>query len=167
MTPRPIQIRRGTLSDWTSANPILSPGEMGYETDEKRIRIGDGDAHFLSLPTIDSSSETVPFAIPSPTGEGIQPDLSNGNYQYCWINTDTTLIAPTPAPTASVLYFEIQYANGAYLLDFDASIKMPAAVRAVLPVTLEIWKSYLITLRVIGGVWCLVSITGPNTEVVD
>jgi len=119
------------------------------------------------LSASDLFSLTVPFAIPSPTGEGIQPDLADGNYQYCWINTDTTLIAPTPAPTASVLYFEIQYANGAYLLDLDASIKMPAAVRAVLPVTLEIWKSHLITLRVIGGVWCLVSITGPNTEVVD
>ena len=28
-----IQFRRGTASQWTSANPILSSGETGYETD--------------------------------------------------------------------------------------------------------------------------------------
>jgi len=45
-----IQMRRGTLAQWTSANPILAIGESGYETDTNRIRIGDGTTNFLSLP---------------------------------------------------------------------------------------------------------------------
>lgn len=45
-----IQLRRDTLADWTTANPILAEGEYGYETDTGYERIGDGATSFLSLP---------------------------------------------------------------------------------------------------------------------
>lgn len=44
-----IQIRRGTASQWTSANTTLSAGEWGYETDTGRIKIGDGITAWSSL----------------------------------------------------------------------------------------------------------------------
>ena len=37
-----IKIRRDTSTNWTSANPILSEGEFGVETDTKRMKMGDG-----------------------------------------------------------------------------------------------------------------------------
>ena len=37
-----IQLRRDTAANWTSANPILSSGEFGYETDGIKYKIGDG-----------------------------------------------------------------------------------------------------------------------------
>ncbi len=37
-----IQIRRGTASQWTSANPTLASGEFGYETDTGKFKLGDG-----------------------------------------------------------------------------------------------------------------------------
>lgn len=37
-----IQIRRGTAAQWTSGNPILEIGEMGYETDTDLFKIGNG-----------------------------------------------------------------------------------------------------------------------------
>lgn len=37
-----IQIRRGTAALWTSTNPTLAEGELGYETDTGEIKIGDG-----------------------------------------------------------------------------------------------------------------------------
>lgn len=37
-----IQFRRGLANDWYTANPLLEPGELGYETDNKTIKIGDG-----------------------------------------------------------------------------------------------------------------------------
>jgi hypothetical protein len=37
-----MQQRRGTSADWTSANPILAPGEIGFETDSGQFKIGDG-----------------------------------------------------------------------------------------------------------------------------
>jgi hypothetical protein len=41
MTTR-IQIRRGTAAAWTSANPQLSSGEQGLETDTGKVKYGDG-----------------------------------------------------------------------------------------------------------------------------
>ena len=40
--PIQIQLRRGTASDWTSANPTLAQGEMGLETDTGLTKIGNG-----------------------------------------------------------------------------------------------------------------------------
>lgn len=37
-----VQIRRDTLANWSSANPILLDGELGWEYDTARLKIGDG-----------------------------------------------------------------------------------------------------------------------------
>lgn len=44
-----LQVRRGTASGWTSANPTLYAGEIGYETDSGRFKIGDGTTTWTSL----------------------------------------------------------------------------------------------------------------------
>ena len=44
-----IQVRRGTASQWTSANPTLASGEWGYETDTNKAKIGNGSTAWNSL----------------------------------------------------------------------------------------------------------------------
>jgi hypothetical protein len=44
-----IQIRRGTAANWTSANPTLAEGELGYETDTGKLKAGDGSTAWTSL----------------------------------------------------------------------------------------------------------------------
>jgi hypothetical protein len=44
-----IQVRRGTTSEWSSANPVLSAGEWGLDTTTKRYKIGDGVTAWNSL----------------------------------------------------------------------------------------------------------------------
>ena len=44
-----IQVRRGLAANWTSANPTLSAGEIGFETDTLRIKIGDGTTAWVTL----------------------------------------------------------------------------------------------------------------------
>ena len=44
-----IQLRRDTAANWTSANPTLSSGEPGYETDTGAMKIGDGSTAWNSL----------------------------------------------------------------------------------------------------------------------
>lgn len=44
-----IQIRRDTAANWTTANPTLAQGEMAYETDTKKFKIGDGSTAWISL----------------------------------------------------------------------------------------------------------------------
>jgi hypothetical protein len=41
MTTR-MQQRRGTSTQWTSADPILAAGEIGVETDTNQFKLGDG-----------------------------------------------------------------------------------------------------------------------------
>ena len=45
-----IQVRKGTASEWSSANPVLLVGEIGYETDTAYWKIGDGVTAYNSLP---------------------------------------------------------------------------------------------------------------------
>lgn len=44
-----IQLRQGTASQWSAINPVLSNGEMGYETDTRRSKTGDGVTEWNSL----------------------------------------------------------------------------------------------------------------------
>jgi hypothetical protein len=37
-----IQHRRDLAADWTTANPVLSAGEIGFEVDTGKFKIGDG-----------------------------------------------------------------------------------------------------------------------------
>lgn len=54
-----IAIRRGTAAQWTSANPTLSSGEQGFETDTNKLKIGDGSTAWNSLDYLisDTSNE--------------------------------------------------------------------------------------------------------------
>jgi hypothetical protein len=44
-----VQVRRGTASEWTSANPTLASGEWGFETDTLKVKIGNGLTAWTSL----------------------------------------------------------------------------------------------------------------------
>ena len=44
-----IQLRRGTASQWTSANPILAEGEMGVELDTGKWKFGNGTSTWSIL----------------------------------------------------------------------------------------------------------------------
>ena len=44
-----FQFRRGTSTQWTSANPVLLSGEIGLETDTKQFKLGDGTTPWSSL----------------------------------------------------------------------------------------------------------------------
>lgn len=44
-----MQQRRGTAAQWTSADPILAAGEIGFESDTSKFKIGDGVNHWSDL----------------------------------------------------------------------------------------------------------------------
>lgn len=44
-----MQQRRGTAAQWTGANPILAAGEIGFESDTSKFKIGDGVNHWDDL----------------------------------------------------------------------------------------------------------------------
>jgi hypothetical protein len=44
-----IQMRRGTTSEWNSADPTLNEGEIGYNSTLGQIKVGDGDTAWSEL----------------------------------------------------------------------------------------------------------------------
>lgn len=109
-----IQLRRGTASAWTTANPILALGEFGYETDTHTFKIGDGttswsalsyfagggsstyaglsDAATVNLPTVNTPLGSAlnlkaPLASPALTGTPTAPTAAAA--------TNTTQVATT------------------------------------------------------------------------
>lgn len=52
-----IQIRRGSSTQWSTANPILANAELGYDTDLKKIKVGDGSTAWASLPDLQAMGE--------------------------------------------------------------------------------------------------------------
>lgn len=44
-----MQQRRGTAAQWTAANPVLAAGEIGFETDTNKFKVGNGSTAWSSL----------------------------------------------------------------------------------------------------------------------
>ena len=44
-----IKLRRDTAANFTSKNPVLGVGEPAYETDTKKLKIGDGTTAYTQL----------------------------------------------------------------------------------------------------------------------
>jgi hypothetical protein len=52
-----IQVRRGTTSEWNTANPILTEGEFGYNTTLDKFKIGDGTSTWSVLEYVPTSAD--------------------------------------------------------------------------------------------------------------
>jgi hypothetical protein len=84
-----IQVKRGSASAWTAANSVLAAGEIGYETDTRKFKVGDGSTAWTSL-----SYATVDLASAALTGTPTAPTANAG--------TNTTQIATTAFVTTAV-----------------------------------------------------------------
>ena len=54
-----MQQKRGTFANWTAKNPVLKAGEIGYITDKKMLKVGDGTTAFNDLNYLKISLEDV------------------------------------------------------------------------------------------------------------
>jgi hypothetical protein len=150
-----IQFRRGTAAQWSSTNPVLSAGELGYETDTGNFKIGNGSTAWNSLSvlngitastaatftnkTINLSSNTL-----SGTIAEFNTALSDGNFAtIAGVETLTnkTLTSPTisnPTFTGQASGLEIAFGQfivfeGATADDFELTLSAgdPTADRTV------------------------------------
>ena len=51
-----IQLRRGTTSQWNTANPVLEEGEIGFNLTLNQFKIGDGNTQWSALDYYPSSA---------------------------------------------------------------------------------------------------------------
>ena len=58
-----IQMRRGTTSEWNSADPILNEGEIGYNSTLTSFKIGDGTSLWSNLDYYQAAADITPNEI--------------------------------------------------------------------------------------------------------
>ena len=67
--PIRLQLRRGTLSQWSTYNPILAEGEIGLILDSGQFKTGDGVTNWNDLPYGGMVGPTgAPSTVTGPTG---------------------------------------------------------------------------------------------------
>lgn len=69
-----IQVRRGLSTQWSSTNPILKAGELGFEIDTNKFKIGDETSSWTSLPYFVNETDINVDLTPYATKEN--PNLS-------------------------------------------------------------------------------------------
>ena len=85
-----IQFRRGTSTEWSSVNPVLAEGELGFESDTKIIKFGDGVTAWNTLPVAAAGDITAVIA-----GTGLTGGATSGQA--------TLAIDPTYVITADAI----------------------------------------------------------------
>lgn len=69
-----IQVRRGLSTEWTSTNPTLAAGEIGFETDTLKTKIGNGTTAWATLSyqnAVGVVGPTGPAGSTGPTGPSV------------------------------------------------------------------------------------------------
>jgi hypothetical protein len=94
-----MQQRRGTASQWTSTNagagPVLNAGEIGWESDTNKFKIGDGVNNWSSLDYFSDTNSTVnPAFGTSITFEGATADSYETTLQVTDPTADRTITIP-------------------------------------------------------------------------
>jgi len=100
-----MQQRRGTAAQWISTNsgngPILNAGEIGYETDTNKFKIGDGTNHWANLSYFSDADRTLAFTT-SLTFEGATADSYETVLQVTDPTADRTITLPNASGTVAL-----------------------------------------------------------------
>lgn len=94
-----IRLRRDTAANWTAANPVLLNGEVGLETDTRKLKLGDGTTAWTSLLYVQGYDNPT-FTTLGCTGVATLPHihgaLAGAVYIHCRNGTASTLAKGTP-----------------------------------------------------------------------
>ena len=74
-----IKLRRDTSANFTSANPVLGVGEPAYETDTKKLKIGDGTTAYNSLTYFSMTDELATYREQYGAPSDSVPVVNTGN----------------------------------------------------------------------------------------
>ena len=90
-----VQLRRDPSSKWILNNPVLLDGEIGYEQDSSKIKIGDGNTEWIYLPYwnggIGNTGPTGPAGSTGPSGATGQAGTGGGTSSCCPVDNPCTV----------------------------------------------------------------------------
>lgn len=119
----------GTTTEWSSVNPVLAKGQVGYDSVAKVYRVGDGTTAWGSLPTIASGGTKV-SALTTATTPLANADVTN--LVQGGVSKKTTI-----GDIRRFIPFEI--------LNFAAAGNTPVAGIASAAVNSEMWSTSKVT----------------------
>lgn len=95
-----ILLRSGTAASWSATNPKLELGEIGYEIDTRKIKVGDGEYKWNGLSYIYTGDANA-------AGTSGQVQFNNGgllgtNANFFWDNAQSFLGVGTATPTSKL-----------------------------------------------------------------
>lgn len=139
------QQKRGTASAWATSNPVLAAGEIGFETDTGKTKVGDGTTAWSSLKyTGELFADSEPkLAAPLNAGDNsiyydeidnttTTIDWTKGPCQKKGLTTNTTLTFIAPGGSCRLRLKLVQDYAGNRLLSLPSSVKEPGGVAVVL-----------------------------------
>lgn len=91
-----IQLRRGTASQWSTANTVLSAGEAGWDSTAGKLKIGDGTtawnslAYFLDTLFVMETEVGVANGVASLDSSGKVPEAQLGSSDFGYIFANFT-----------------------------------------------------------------------------
>lgn len=103
-----VKVKRATAARWASQNPVLAAGEIGYETDTRKMKLGDGTSSWTQL------SYLVADGTGTGTGTGGQAaTIRIGTVTTLQYNQNATVVN-SGTSTAAVLDFGIPRGKSVY-----------------------------------------------------
>jgi hypothetical protein len=110
-TVEKIQLRRDTAANWTSANPTLSAGELGFETDTGKFKLGTGSTTWTSL----GYAAAIPGAI-------VNADVSNtAAIAYSKLSLSNSIVNADINSSAAIAYSKLSLSDSIVNADINAS----------------------------------------------
>ncbi len=106
-----IQQRRDTASNWTSVNPVLYLGEVGWETDTRNAKLGDGVTAWNDL---DYVIEPPSYPVTSVAGQTGAVLLDKTDVGLSNVNNTSDLAKPISTATQTALDGKAGLANPAF-----------------------------------------------------
>lgn len=79
MAYKKILFRRDLAANWLIADPVLSAGEIGLESDTNKIKLGDGSTHWEQLDYFYGALDTVNFVESLVQGTGVTITGNSGS----------------------------------------------------------------------------------------
>ena len=98
-----IQLRRDSSADWTTINPVLSEGEVGFETNTGKFKIGNGSTAWSGLDYfLDSSDLSAYLTLSSASSTYLTQASASTTYQPKVANVSDTEIGYLDGTTSLI-----------------------------------------------------------------
>lgn len=94
-----IQVRRGTSTQWSTANPVLLAGEVGWDSTNSKLKMGDGVTAWNALSFFLDTELNLKAPLNSPAFTGTPSGITKTHVGLG--NVDNTSDAAKPVSTAT------------------------------------------------------------------